>query len=266
MKIKYVIISLMLSIGLSACKKDKTETDLPQEITTVIDELHASFDTLNNSIQSATQYFAVAGVDTAIMRTRLTELLNQATFTKEFSFVNPQGIMQIVEPPEFHYIQGADISTQAHIVKMFETKQPVLSNMFYAVEGFYAASDIHPVVKETQVLGGIDALFTPADILGRVILPLIQYQAFEIWVMDNNGMVLYDQDSAEIGLNVLTDPVYAGYPELIKAAQKIATQKSGETMYSFYQTGTSTVVTKRTFWGTFSLYGTEWKIVWVKPE
>jgi len=65
---------------------------------------------------------------------------------------------------------------------------------------------------------------------------------------------------------VLTDTLYQAFPELLSAAELIDAEKSGETTYSFYQTGTTTKVVKKTYWDTWELYGTEWKIIWVKPE
>ena len=83
--------------------------------------------------------------------------------------------------------------------------------------------------------------------------------------MEPGGKVLYDQDAYEIGRNVITDTLYAKFPELIAAAKLIDAQKSGETTYSFYQTDTTIKVVKKTYWKTYALYGTDWKIVWVKP-
>lgn len=267
MKIRTLILILALAVGLCCCKKDKdSDLVLPAELATVKANLAASFDTLNSSMAATVSALAVSGIDTADVRNKLQQLYAASSFVKEFSFLTPQGIMQLIEPAIYYPYQGSDISGQSHVIAAFQTKQPVLSNVFPAIEGFNAASIIHPIVANNQLLGGIDALFVPEEILGRIILPVVKNQSFEIWVMENNGLVIYDQDTAEIGLNILTDPLYAAFPELIAACQKIAAEDSGETTYSFFQTGTSSVVTKKTYWDTYTLYGKEWKIVWVKPE
>ena len=84
--------------------------------------------------------------------------------------------------------------------------------------------------------------------------------------MEKGGKVLFDQDTLEIGRNVLTDSLYSSFPELITASHLIDSLQSGETYYSFYQTGTSKKVVKKTYWSTYELFGTQWKIIWVKPE
>lgn len=266
MKTRSLII-LMLALLAFSCKKDNdNDTNPPQELTTVMDGLTASMDSLNRMLADAVSEFAASGIDTVQMRAKLLELFDSSSFAKELSFINPQGILQIIEPEAYHSYQGDDISTQPHVVSAFQTLQPVLSDVFPVLEGYLACVDIHPIANGTQLLGAIDAVFTPADLLGRIILPLVKDQDFEIWVMERTGVVLFDQDVAEIGLNVLIDPLYADYPELIAACNKMIAQESGVTTYSFFQTGTSTVVTKKTYWNTFAMYGNEWKIVWVKPE
>jgi hypothetical protein len=265
MTAKQIILMALIVVSFTACKKS-SDNSLPAELDTANAGLTSSFDSLNMDMASNATEIAQNINDTAAIRAKMLGLFNRSSFVVEFSYVNPQGIMQIIEPALYHSTQGADISQQSHIIKAFQTKQPVLSDMFYAVEHFYAAVDIHPMVNNWQVLGGIASLFLPQTILGRIITPLVKNQPFEMWVMDNDGNILYDQDTEEIGRNLFTDALYTPYPELITAGHKIAAEKSGETSYSFFQTGTTKVVVKKTYWITYELYGTEWKIIWVKPE
>ncbi len=265
MKTNPIFYILILLLGLSACKKDD-DTFFPAELSTLNASLTASFDSLNVDLANSVSFLKTRISDTVAIRTEMQQLFSRTSFSIEYAYINPQGIMQIIEPPVYYPTQGTDISQQDHIIKAFQTRLPVLSNTFYAVENFYAAVDIHPIVNNDELLGGITALFLPETILDRWISPLVKNQSFEIWVMEKGGKVLYDQDSDEIGKNIFTDPVYAEFPELIAAAEKIDAQTTGETTYSFYQTGTTNKVSKKTYWSTFSMYGTEWKLVWVKPE
>jgi len=258
---------LVVITVVNACKKDKVETTpfFPAELATVKTALAASFDSLNNSLSVATTQFAQTGIDTTAIRSKLFELYNNFSFTKEFSFITLQGIMQLIEPAVYYSYQGSDISAQSSVVSAFQTKLPVLSNAFILLEGYQATIDIHPIVADDQLLGAISAVIAPEILLGSIILPIVQDVEFEIWVMEKSGMVLFDQDAGEIGLNVLTDPLYADFTELIAACQLMAEVQTGETTYSFFQTGTASVVTKKTYWNTFSMHGNEWKIVWVIP-
>ena len=198
MKAKQIFMTSLIVLSLYACKKSSdNEIFFPGEIGKVTTSLTKSFDSLNLEMAASAATISQNATDTAAIRSNMLGLFNGSSFILEFAFITPQGIMQIVEPALYHYIQGSDISQQGHVIKAFQTKQPVLSESFLAVEGYYAAVDIHPIVNNTQVLGGITSLFLPQSILGRIITPLVKNQPFEIWVMEKGGKVLFDQDTCK---------------------------------------------------------------------
>jgi hypothetical protein len=256
------LLGLMFAV---CCNKDD-EPEFPAVLSTVLNSVSVSLDSLSAALVTDVAYFAGAGVDTSIVRTKLQHLFRSSSFATEFVFTTPQGILQLVEPPSFYPSQGTDISQQAHVVKAFQTMQPVMSDAFQVVEGYQAVVEIHPIVKNNQVLGALSGLFGSPFLLGRIIEPAVSNSNYEIWVMEKSGKVLYDQDAAEIGLNVFTNPAYASFPELIAACLKIAAEDSGETSYSYYQTGTNNIVIKKAYWKTHSNYGNEWKIISVKAQ
>jgi hypothetical protein len=267
MKTKVTFLMVLFVMSITACKKTSDpEVFVPAELEIVFKSLTASFDSLNVDISTNATDIALNISDSMLIRSKLAGLYNRSTFATVFAFVTPEGIMQMTEPPVYYPDQGADISSQDHVIKAFQTKLPVLSKTFFAVEGFYAAVDIHPIVNGEQVFGAITSLFLPEEILGRIIEPLTENQAFDIMVMEKGGNTLYDADSMEIGRNVFTDPLYEPFPELIAAAEKVDAEKSGETSYSFFETGTSNKVVKKAYWTTYELYGVEWKIVYMKTE
>jgi hypothetical protein len=265
MKTKKFLMLALVALSFVACKKSDDTIDFPAQIDQVINELTLSFDSLNADLSANTAAIAQHVSDTAATRGKLLNMYNQSSFVDEFSFITPQGILQIIEPSEYYSEQGLDISGQDHVVKVFQTKLPVLSQTFQLVEGFEAAIIIHPILNNNQIAGALSCVLKPEVILGREILPFVEGQDFEIWVMEKGGNVLFDQDPEEIGLNVITDPVYADFPELIAAAELINDGESGKTSYSFYQTGTNIKVVKETYWKTLHICDNEWKIIWVIP-
>jgi hypothetical protein len=261
--LRIALISLVFAL-MGSCKKENTPPFFPEEIAQAITGLNAEFGIIHTPIEAAVAQFNANGVDTTVMRNKLHDLHYVITYSKEMVYVDTNGILAMVEPAEFYPYQGTDISTQPHVIKAAQTHLPVMSNAFMVVEGYQAAVDVHPVVHAGQFSGTISMVFMPEEVVATVVAPLVAGQSdFEIWVMEKTGLVLYDQDADEIGLNVLTDPLYQDFPELITACEKIASEKSGETQYSFFQTGTTTVITKKTYWDTFYIHGNEWKIVWV---
>lgn len=259
---------IFLAILLISCNNNSnTQSDtLPQVLTTISNDINNSLDTLYSDLSIACDSIANHAADTSYIRNILQNLYSKTFFLNEFAFVNMNGILQLIEPQQFYKFQGTDISAQDHIVEMYTTKQTILSKQFFAVEGFYSTVLVHPIMKGQNMYGGVTSLFFPDALFKSYVLPLVKNQTFEIWVMEKGGCVLYDQDSSEIGRNVMTDPLYQAYPDLIRAAYLIDSVQSGKTSYQFYQTGTSTVVKKLTYWTTLNLWGSQWKIVWVKPE
>jgi branched-chain amino acid transport system substrate-binding protein len=264
---KYFLFLLIIVFLFMSCKKEKDETPFfPQELTLLKSQVTSSFDSLNNSITAAVNVFAASGFDSVAMRAKLIELYNESTFSAEFVYTTPEGIMAIIEPSDYYSYEGSDISAQPHVVKAFQSRKPVLSDGFIVVEGYQAAVTIHPIIHNNQLIGAISAVIVPEDLLSRIIEPVVRNQDFEVWVMEKTGLVLYDQDEEEIGINVLTHPMYDDFPTLREACIKMAAEESGETSYSFFQTGTNTVVNKKTWWNTFHMQENQWKIIYVKPE
>lgn len=262
---KLVLLAFTAAFLLNACKKSDDSVTLPSELATVKKNLKLSLDSLESQLTSATGTLAQSWNDTSAIRNLLIQLYSGSSFSKEIAFINAQYIMQQVEPPEFYQFQGTDFSSSTSLVEALASKQPCLTSQFAAVEGFNAVIDIHPILAGGIVKGAIESLYTPEEILGRIILPVIQNQAFDIWVMEKDGVEIYDQDTSTVGHNIFTDPIYDPFPSLRTAAHLMSGKASGNTTYTFYLPGTTTAVKKDCYWDTFTIHGMEWKIVWVKP-
>ncbi len=264
MKTKLFLLSFCLAVFLTGCKKD--EFELPTGLVQAKIDLTADMSALDQKMASAVLYIGSINADTSLIRAKMADLTVVSPEVTDFGWVTPGGILQLIEPSLYYGSQGVNISTQDHIIKTFNTRQPVLSKVFMSVEGFSSAVLIHPLVTNSVLYGGLSALFYPENLLENILKPIFEGQEFELWVMEKGGRIIYDQDDFEIGLNLFTDPLYAGFPELITAGHKMDDEESGTTTYSFFKAGTQETVTKLTYWTTYTLHGTEWKLVWVKPE
>lgn len=259
-----ILLFLIPVLVLSSCLKDE-RIAFPEEIDGVIDGLHLYFHPLDNEMGGLALQFADNLNDTAAMRTAMLQSFGKYPWLIDIAYIDTLGVLRIVEPASQKGSEGADVSQQEHIKRCFQTKAPAMSQSFVSVEGPIAADVIHPILRAGKLLGGVSALFLPEKVAEEVILPIVDGRPFEIWIMEPGGRVLYDQDAAEIGLNVLTDPLYATFPELLAAAERIDREEFGEAMYSFYQAGTNSTVSKKTYWKTFRHLGAEWRIVWAQP-
>ncbi|HBG53607.1 MAG TPA: hypothetical protein DDW70_05300, partial [Rikenellaceae bacterium] len=97
-------------------------------------------------------------------------------------------------------------------------------------------------------------------------LKCIGDNTFEIWVMEKTGVVLYNADASEIGLNVFTNPRYDQFPKMRLACEKIASEPSGNTSFPYYETGSDKIVNRKVYWQTLTQQGNEWKFIWSKAS
>jgi hypothetical protein len=266
MKCKKLFLLLFIPALMGSCKKIDNSLNLPSELTEVKNKIQLSMDSLNNQLSTTAASLVQSQLDSLTIRNNLISLYAGSSFSKEFAYINGQYMMQMLEPPQYYQYQGADFSSSSDFVRVFQTKQPFLTNLFHALEGFDAVANIYPMVKNSEVIGAIESVFSPADMMGRIIKPVIENKAFDIWVLDMNGALVYDQDPNAIGDNILEDSVYVDFPELRTAVHEILSGEKGEVSYSYYWPGTSTYVNKKGYWDTMTINGNSWKIVWVKAD
>ena len=159
-------------------------------------------------------------------------------FLTDCAILDSKGIMITVEPPVAKNLEGADLSQQEQVKKLHESKTPLLSNMFMAVEGDYGIVLQYPVFSPLgEFAGSVNAFFKPRSFLSSLSEAILKDSKLEVWIVDDNGMVIYDQDGDEIGKNVLTDEAYKAYPECIVFAKNVISQDSGNGSYEFLAKG-----------------------------
>lgn len=235
--------------------------------------LEGEFQRLDAGLQRAAQALGRAGLTGEKARAALAELCGGFDDAVDCAAVDPAGRMVTIEPAAYRPHEGADIGAQEQVRRLRETGKPVLSRVFTAVEGFPAVDAEYPVVTpEGRFLGSVSLLFRPERLLGRVVVPLVEGAAPEkggraIWAMEENGHILYDVDTAQVGLNLFTSPLYRPYPGLVELGRRIARLPAGEGAYAFLRESRGReAVTKRAFWQSVSLYGTSWRLVAVEIQ
>jgi hypothetical protein len=148
------------------------------------------------------------------------------------------------------------------MVKMFKTQKPVMSGSFRSVEGPDAVVIHHPVFSpDRRFKGSVSALFAPEYLLGSIIGPVASNLPVDIFLMQTDGLMIYDVDPKQIGLNVFQDPLYRPFPELLALARKVASANEGTGVYRFYRKDSETPVTKVAYWRTAALHGAMWRLV-----
>jgi hypothetical protein len=221
---------------------------------------------LDNAVSAAAEKIAKSGLQGEETRGILNGLCKKYPYLLDCSTADPHGKMITVVPVEYRRYEGTDTATteasKKFLAGLSENKQPVLSDIFKAVEGADAIVLVRPVVTEKgELLGVVSALFKPESLMDETIAPQAKVVALKVNVMQLDGMVIYCTTGTETGKNVLTDPSYKDFPDLIAQAEKIAAQKTGTGGYVYPDAATGKLVKKTIYWTSIGLHSTEWRIV-----
>lgn len=144
-------------------------------------------------------------------------------------------------------------------------KKPVLSSVYVSAEGVNAVSAGYPVFSDKgELLGAVRMLIRQELFLK----PLAEDKPCKIWIMQPNGLIIYDPDPEQVGKNIFTDPLFKPFGDLASFSKTVALSNNGAGSYDFYAEGLqdTTLVKKVAVWDTVGLYGTEWRVIGMEIE
>lgn len=199
----------------------------------------------------------------------LSQLCENKPYLIDCAIIDPAGKMIMVEPQEYKQYAGSDISGQAHIIALQRDKKPVLSDVFRSVEGIDAIDFEYPILSDkNELLGSVSMLVKQKALSEDIIMPLVLDIPCKAWIMQKNGLVIYDPDPGQIGKNIFSDELFKPFPDLISFSRTVAMENAGAGSYDFYSLGleNKTIVKKYVVWDTVSLYGTPWRIIVMEAE
>jgi hypothetical protein len=124
---------------------------------------------------------------------------------------------------------------------------------------------------------GYPILSDKGDLLGAVrmlikheifLKPLVDNKPCKVWVMQRDGLIVYDADPEEIGKNIFSDDMFKSFSDLIEFSKTVALSTTGAGSYSFYadRAKDNTLVEKIAAWDTAGIYGTEWRVVAMESD
>ncbi len=196
------------------------------------------------------------------IRRLLNTLLDESSDIVEASFIDAKGIMRLVEPREYKNFENTDISSQKHVKAMLKKPKPLLSSGFTAVEHFTAVVVSRPIYdNKKRFSGSINLLIRPELLVDSLLKKTTIPDDYELWIMQPDGMILYDQDKGEIGRMLFSDPIYAGYGNLLKLSKKIVSAPAGEGSYIYLSPESNKKAIKNAIWQSVRLHNREWRVV-----
>lgn len=257
--VRFALLLFFLPILLWSCMpQDKMTVALDTASTSISKELVR----IDSLLADAAEKLSAAGLSGKEAKDVLEGVCSPLPFSVDCITIDTQGVIVDVHPDTFESISGTNIGDQPQVRTMMMNHKPVMGDMFLSVEGIEAVDTAFPIFgAEGDFIGSVSLLFRPDLLLRAIIEKTVAGTEVNIWVVDTNGLLLYDIMDDHIGLNLFTAPLYQPFPSLHKIGRRIVNELEGKGTYSFFKPQTNETVTKEAIWKTVSLYGKEWRIV-----
>ena len=227
-----------------------------------VPDLQRSLDQIDESLAKWIERSKVNVKKESEVRALLRAILDEDLNIVEASFVDAKGFLRHIEPRDYKNFENVDISSQEHVIAMRKKPMPIFSSGFTAVEGFLAMVVSHPLYDNGKnFAGSINLLIRPELMIDSLLKKTVITDDYELWIMQPNGMIIYDQDKEEIGKMLFSDSMYVGYDNLLKLGKKIAVAPAGEGSYIFLAPEHKEKVIKNAVWQTVRLHNREWRVV-----
>ena len=230
--------------------------------------VQSELDNLDRDLSGAASELSGTELSGPDARRILNRLCSNHPFIIDSCTTDAAGKMVTVAPEAYSSYEGSDISTQDPMVKLRETKEPVLSQVFTAVEGMDAVVLVWPILSDKadkgDFIGSVSALFKPETLLSTAVEPTLKGTDIDVNVMQLDGLNIYDSEGTDTGKNLFTDPSFQPYKELVELGSRIAAQESGSGSYTFINHTTGKPVKKQAFWVSVGLHDTAWRLVSVQ--
>ena len=149
---------------------------------------------MDAGLQSAAEEVAKSGIGPAA-REAVRRLCREHPEATDCAVVDDKGTMQVVEPSDYSIFEGVFIGQQEQVLRLQNTKQPVLSRVFRSVEGTDAVDFERPVLTpEGKFAGSVSILFRPEFLLLTTIAGAVETSDAEVWAVQKDGTALYDTE------------------------------------------------------------------------
>ncbi|VVB68435.1 Cache domain protein [uncultured archaeon] len=264
--VSIVLMILLPSLGLAAegnATGEKLSTDSNDDIAFFLLQLQAEIQgSLNDRdalVADAAERLSAAGLEGEKAR-KILQSLNASGFIGAAT-ISPQGKKLTVEPSQFRAAEGT-IVNQTIWSSFIKSKDPFMSQIIRLVEGNDAVTLVYPVLSPADnFTGAVCANMPPNEFLEAIIAPKLEGTPFDVWVIQKDGRILYDSNSDEEGLMLLSDPLFKPYPTLLDVGRKMIAERSGMGSYNFFLDEEYTQnETKEVYWTTVGLHGNDWRL------
>ena len=228
----------LLACALASHGASAQQAPVPPTVPRLQSRLEVAIDALDRDVAKAAEALGEKGLIGPEARGVLRDLCARHAGCVDCTAVDAKGVMRAVEPEAYRKFEGSDISGQEQVRRLQQTRKPVLSAAFRAVEGIDAVDLEHPVLSPSgEVLGSVSALVEAQELLAQACGKAAEQAGFEVWVLQTDGRILYGTRRDSIGKNLFTDERFTAFPSVAQMGRQLADQYEGSAAYEFAEKG-----------------------------
>ncbi len=143
--------------------------------------------------------------------------------------VNDKGIITYA-PPALN-ITGKDILYEKHIRDVIANRKPVISDIFFAVQGYNAIAIHVPVFDGGKFIGSLGGIIKVEESGSRFLEDIKIGESGYAWMISRDGTELWCPVPGHIGKSVYE--IGLDFPEYLEMAKRMMAGETGEAVY-FY--------------------------------
>jgi hypothetical protein len=255
---------LAISLALAGCTStvnDPKTAEMKLVAGNLTASINAGLGDLRTGVRNNSLALSTAGLSGKNTEEILARNLQNYPFALSSIIISKDGIITTAVPGNYAGIVGRNISWQPQVRQANSERGPIVSGVFRMEEGFTGISQSYPVFSPTgDYLGYTDITYTPEAFIERYTRSTAGGKAYDFWVVQTDGTVIYDTHKEEIGTNLFTDPAYAD-PALQETFARIVKEPSGSGQYTFHDDNWIGNITKTAVWDTAGVDGATWRVV-----
>lgn len=224
-----------------------------------------TLDNLNAILIQAAQEVGSLGIRNPRVNDLLRLVLVGQSFTISCSVISTGGFMVAVEPAEFSRLEDYNLRAGKDRPKAQAASEPTLTRRFPTAEGGSALAMTQPI-RDVQgnFLGWLSLLLDPAQMMRSVLAQAPPSGGRQVWLVQDDGVLLYHGQAGDIGRNLLKDPTYADQPGKTALGRRLQAEAEGELTVN-QQAGLLDQSGARVHWVSVGLHGVYWRLVVLEP-
>lgn len=222
------------------------------------DTIETELDTLIENSQGPAERIGATSLSGAETDSLLTELAAQQDVIDALSY-NEQGVVEAVKPDEYSSLISDQLNDGDWLEMINNRYEPLLTDLFTATGGVQAIALEYPFHTGDTFTGSVSLLLDSYSLFRRASDAVLTGTKYTMTIQQLDGVVLWDTEQGQVGINILTDPGYQAYPDVIRQVNEVIASEEGSGHYVY---GNSEFqVQQSLIWTTVKRAGAEWRLV-----